>query len=953
MKLHSLWPTSAGLAMGLCAAHAGLASASAERLHNVDQYRADLAPRTASAAAPVNLGGVLPAQWDARMNKPTFLWAAAAEPLASVGAVKADELLAAQARAYLRSKAGELQLTEAMINDAVVTEAQYNGSNGPAIVRFKQRVNGIDVFSRRLNVMMDRSGKLVAISGYFATDYGSNAPTQFARSAAQAIGSAWSAIGGSALNAATLVVDRVQGDYQWFKLPALSGTGMAMSRAPRVKRIYYPRAGRLQPAYYVELWGVSQRSGSTAYGLVVAAGDGALLFRNNLEAEAAYTYRVFADASGNFQPFDAPLGNGYQPFAGTSVANQPPRVGVESKLVTLDHGPISTGDPWIAESGVTTTTGNNVDSYIDSGVGVFLPLVLPVRTPGDGFVAGTGDSRATATSTDTFDYPVVGDDDPAQDAAKNAANVNLFYVNNWLHDFWYDHGFNELAGNGQTSNFGRGGSEGDPIQAEGQDASGRNNANMATPADGSSPRMQMYLFDGEIRGEVRITAPDFGAIKFNGASFGPRVFDTSGEVGVAADLFDAPGDGCTGVETPPDPILGITYPLPNLIPDPNLAGKIALIDRGNCNFTSKALYATISGATAMVVVNNGDGDPTSMGNADVPLDIVSTDQVYQIPSIMIRKDDGQKIKDAIAAGTPVTMSLRREASIDRDGTFDNQVIAHEYFHHVSNRLVDDGSGLSNNQGGSMGEGWSDVASMILTVRPEDRQRPGNDRYQAPYGVGFFVTGDSYFAIRRVPYSTDTSKNPLTFKHIAVGEPLPADEAPIAYGTDGAGNAQVHASGEIWANSVWECYAALLNKPSLSFEQARGRMMDYLIAGLKMTPSSPTYTEARDGILAAAMAADMDDYARCAHGFAQRGMGKNAISPDRDSTDHVGVVEDFTEFAAVPVDPPPSGGGGGSGGSSGGGGVSTGGGGGGGAAGALLLAPMLLAAALRRRRASFR
>ena len=87
--------------------------------------------------------------------------------------------------------------------------------------------------------------------------------------------------------------------------------------------------------------------------------------------------------------------------------------------------------------------------------------------------------------------------------AKNGAVVNMFYAINWLHDWWYNHGFDEVSGNAQSSNYGRGEEEIDPITgeevevgaldpilAQGQDASGRNNANMATPGDGSSPVMQ-------------------------------------------------------------------------------------------------------------------------------------------------------------------------------------------------------------------------------------------------------------------------------------------------------------------------------------------------------------------------------------------------------------------------------------------------------------------------------
>ena len=72
----------------------------------------------------------------------------------------------------------------------------------------------------------------------------------------------------------------------------------------------------------------------------------------------------------------------------------------------------------------------------------------------------------------------------------------MFFHVNWLHDRWYEAGFDEASGNAQKNNFGRGGIGGDPILAEGNDFSGTDNANMATPADGASPRMQMFEFMG-------------------------------------------------------------------------------------------------------------------------------------------------------------------------------------------------------------------------------------------------------------------------------------------------------------------------------------------------------------------------------------------------------------------------------------------------------------------------
>jgi extracellular elastinolytic metalloproteinase len=76
--------------------------------------------------------------------------------------------------------------------------------------------------------------------------------------------------------------------------------------------------------------------------------------------------------------------------------------------------------------------------------------------------------------------------------------VGMFFHVNWLHDRWYEAGFDEASGNAQKSNFGRGGIGGDPILAEGNDFSDTDNADMATPADGTSPRMQMYVFTGTV-----------------------------------------------------------------------------------------------------------------------------------------------------------------------------------------------------------------------------------------------------------------------------------------------------------------------------------------------------------------------------------------------------------------------------------------------------------------------
>ncbi|KAK0130026.1 Fungalysin/Thermolysin Extracellular metalloproteinase 5 [Cadophora gregata f. sp. sojae] len=77
----------------------------------------------------------------------------------------------------------------------------------------------------------------------------------------------------------------------------------------------------------------------------------------------------------------------------------------------------------------------------------------------------------------------------------NASVTQLFYTSNLYHDLLYVLGFNEVAGNFQANNNGKGGLGGDPVTLNAQDGSGVNNANFATPIDGLVPRMRMYIWN--------------------------------------------------------------------------------------------------------------------------------------------------------------------------------------------------------------------------------------------------------------------------------------------------------------------------------------------------------------------------------------------------------------------------------------------------------------------------
>jgi len=60
---------------------------------------------------------------------------------------------------------------------------------------------------------------------------------------------------------------------------------------------------------------------------------------------------------------------------------------------------------------------------------------------------------------------------------------------------YYRYGFDEVSGNFQQHNFGRGGAENDAVIANAQDGSGYNNANFMTPPDGQNGRCRMYLWN--------------------------------------------------------------------------------------------------------------------------------------------------------------------------------------------------------------------------------------------------------------------------------------------------------------------------------------------------------------------------------------------------------------------------------------------------------------------------
>src|SRR5262245_51735846 len=496
-------------------------------------------------------------QYEERLGVPTFLWAApstAAETKARAtrigGAKKPD--IAGEARRHASTYASFYGLQKADIAAAKVTEVHDTGS-GAIIVKFREDIGGVEVFRETLSVVMDRNLAPIALSGYLsgAPRQAGDRPAPFRLDELAAVAVAVSDRTGEATTGADLVATgEKQGTYGFVDhgarlvTRASGGTrkdgAFALTEPVRYKQVYFHMADGFEPAYYLEvsaeLTGEESGVDNDLYAYVVSATDRRILYRHNLTVSDSFTYRLWADTAGSsiHVPSDSPHGDVTTPHP-TGVPGSPQPPFVPSSLHTLEA--YSGTDPWLPAT-ATETVGNNVDAYLD-------------RFGGDGFQPGAGDFRAPLSGPGAFDYTF----DPTLDALANsdqqkAAITSLFYVDNFLHDFFYPAGFNEAAGNAQTSNFGRGGVEGDSLRAEAQDGSGLNNANMSTPADGGRPRQQMYIWNGPLAAQnptIFINSqppggglpPSFGPTMVGTANFGKQAFD------VTADVVRAiPNDAC-------------------------------------------------------------------------------------------------------------------------------------------------------------------------------------------------------------------------------------------------------------------------------------------------------------------------------------------------------------------------------------------------------------------------
>jgi hypothetical protein len=383
------------------------------------------------------------------------------------------------ARAFLRAHADDFGVPTTRIAGLVVRK-QFRLSNGSRVVDFDQRVAGLRVRDAGMTSVIDADGRLVSVAGTLTAARADGAVAVSARSALDTSAAVQFAVPQRPLTEAddTAPMRRT--------FPNVYARGLD-NPAPVSAELVWVQPDPGAPLHAAWLTSV-ETTGASWYETTVDATTGVVLDRRSLYADLG------------------PEGDVYR--------EQNPGVTGSSQQIT----PLTGRDgSWVT---ARTTSGNNVNAYLDRTEDNLNNEYQP-QTPASPDPAF---QHFDYTFTDAWRTTADVNSQTAIDADRDPILTQLFYYTNVMHDWLYRFGFDEASGNFQVDNFGRGGSGNDPVLAEAQDGWNfgcmsqppnpvaircLNNANFATPGDGSSPRMQMYMWapgrpyrDGDMDGDV-------------------------------------------------------------------------------------------------------------------------------------------------------------------------------------------------------------------------------------------------------------------------------------------------------------------------------------------------------------------------------------------------------------------------------------------------------------------
>jgi extracellular elastinolytic metalloproteinase len=230
-------------------------------------------------------------------------------------------------------------------------------------------------------------------------------------------------------------------------------------------------------------------------------------------------------------------------------------------------------------------------------------------------------------------------------------------------------------------------------------------------------------------------------------------------------------------------------------------------------------------------------------------------------------------------GTPPTMQMylwhypgttdAQDPYVPGSGAFDASILLHEYTHGLSNRLVVDASGnstLNSIQAGSMGEAWSDYyAEDYLTYKGFEN----NTSKDGEILEGKYITGGT--GIRTEAMDCTVGK---TSANCPAGGYTYGDFPTIG------GAPEVHASGEVWAQTLWDIHEKL----------GRTKADTLITRAMELSPDDPSMLDERNAIIEADRVAYSGNNSTALWKiFANRGMGYFAGTVDGGDTQ---PAEDF-------------------------------------------------------------
>ena len=644
-------------------------------------------------------------------------------------------------REFIADNKGLYGLSDAEIADLNFIGESISEASGVRMVRVEQIINGRPVFQSETRFILDREGRIIRSLGLMVP----NASEQAA--ALENLLSPQDAL------QRTMAQFNIPLDVQTMRVVGSEENGLRTEMRvdnPNIggkvtsKLVYFAAApGVLIPAWSQVVFGVKED-----WYVLVDARDGTQLWRKQIRNDASThdaRFRVYVQADG-ITPADNPAPqspSGAAPGAGTQFAGIAPTIVsmfLAQNLTASPNGWIDDCPGGVCTAAQTQTLGNNALACVDRTSGGSNVCDTDVNNVLDGNGRPTGNPDANSRNRDFLgtaprDFqtnflpaPQGGNPEAGFSSSTTGATsqsflrasvAQQFYVTNWYHDKLFALGFNTAAGNFQNNNFGGGGAGNDRVLIDIQDGQSVDNANFATPPDGTSGRSQMFNFTG----------------------------------------------------------------------------------------------------------------PT----------------------------------------------------IDRDGGLDNEILIHELTHGTSNRLVGNAAGLQWDVGAGMGEGWSDfyALSLLNSTNADDPNGNYASGAYATYKLAGLAFLDNYvYGIRRFPYSTVNTVNPLTWADVdQTTNNLSGGIASSPINFNAGGALEVHNSGEVWANTLWEMRSRIIAANAGSVPTGNQIALQIVTDGMKLTPLNPTFTQARDAIIDADCAANA-----CANeqsiwdAFADRGLGYGAYAP---------------------------------------------------------------------------